>query len=139
MENVFVMPAGKYYVGDLCYVTGREWWNEFCKTTIKGHICFDGKFTIMNNEICFFGTAHGDGYYNDNCGNGYGVDAGLIGIMKVEDITAIPKEKLLNEYVVVDFKEDFECYSESGVLTFGDISINTSYDEDEVENEVEVE
>ena len=45
------MPAGRYYIGDLCYVMSDEEWDEFCSLTIKDNKCFDGEF----NKI---GRAH---------------------------------------------------------------------------------
>ena len=33
------MPAGKYYIGDLCYVMSDKEWEEFCSLTIKDNKC----------------------------------------------------------------------------------------------------
>ena len=74
-----MMPAGKYYVGDLCYVMHPEW-DEFCSITIKEHTCLDGEFNLKDGRrFATFGTKWGDGEYRDQFGNRYGVDAGLIG------------------------------------------------------------
>ena len=45
------MPAGKYYVGDLCYVMTDEEWEEFCGITINGNKCIDGEFQLSDLQI----------------------------------------------------------------------------------------
>ena len=80
------MPAGEYYVGDLCYVMSDRW-DEFCNITISGNECMNGEFTLSDGvRFASYGTAHGDGLYEDNFGNEYPVDAGLIGCILVSDI-----------------------------------------------------
>lgn len=81
------MQAGKYYVGDLCYVMTDAEWDQFCKITINGHRCLDGEFEMPDGrKFASYGTRYGDGLYADQFGNRYGVDAGLIGCIRVEDI-----------------------------------------------------
>ena len=74
--------AGKYYIGDLCYVM-HEKWTEFCHST-------DNEGTLQklsdNRSFWWHSTAYGDGNFNDQLGNEYPVDAGLIGIINVDDI-----------------------------------------------------
>ena len=43
------MPAGEYYIGDLCYVMTDEEWNEFCSITIDGMKCIDGEFQMKDD------------------------------------------------------------------------------------------
>ena len=38
------MPAGTYYIGDLCYVMTDAEWEQFCKITINGNKVLDGEF-----------------------------------------------------------------------------------------------
>jgi hypothetical protein len=75
-EHTF--PAGKYYIGDLCYVLGD--------TTYDSVVCDGGEgfFTNGTHTIGFFSTAHGDGFYRGTNGKSYGVDAGIIGIVPAE-------------------------------------------------------
>ena len=78
-----MMPAGKYYIGDLCYVMTNEEWDEFCKLTISGHECVDGEFTFADGRrFATYGTKWGDGEYRSNIGTKHSVDAGLIGCFK---------------------------------------------------------
>jgi hypothetical protein len=81
------MPAGVYYVGDLCYVMTDDEWDQFCAITIKDNECLEGEFTMPDGRrFATYGTAYGDGEYKDQYGNQYGVDAGLIGCIKLTDI-----------------------------------------------------
>ena len=81
------MKAGKYYVGDLCYVLGDRW-TEVCDLIIVGHKCLDGEFELADGtKFAIYGTAYGDGHYLDQKGNGYPVDSGTIGCVLAEQIT----------------------------------------------------
>ena len=63
------MPAGRYYVGDLCYVMHPQW-DEFCQKTISGHNVLNGEFTLSNGvRFGTLRTQYGDGCYNDQFGN----------------------------------------------------------------------
>ena len=56
-----MMPAGKYYIGDLCYVMHPEW-DEFCRITISGNECLQGEFNLADGRrFATFTTAYGDG------------------------------------------------------------------------------
>jgi len=123
------MPAGKYYVGDLCYVM-HDVWNEFCNITIEGNNVLDGVFALSDGRLfATFCTMYGDGEYRDNYGRMYGVDAGLIGCIRVEDIK--DPEAHMSGGHVIEFKEDFEVDSVDGEIMFGDIYINTAGEEEE--------
>lgn len=134
--TTFKMPAGTYYVGDLCYVM-HDRWDEFCSTTITLNECRDGKFTYPDGvATCHFGTYYGDGVYEDQHGNSYPVDAGLIGIIKVSDI----KDESFNQTDcdlgnIIEFDSDFECYDDDGVLYFGHIRIDTKGGDEEEEED----
>lgn len=136
--TTFKMPAGKYYIGDLCYVM-KDKWGEFCKLTLKNHECIDGKFTYEDGvQTCHFSTYYGDGVYYDQFRNAYGVDAGLIGIIKLEDLKQEKAE--INLGNVFEFNEPFTCYKKEGVLHFGHIVIDTkneSEDDEECDEEYE--
>jgi hypothetical protein len=89
----------------------------------------DGDFTYKSKLCHASGTAYGDGCYQDNHGEGYGVDAGLLGIMPTSIIKTDKKEmKRLGN--VVKFLEDFEVYSDNGIFHFGNIIINTRDSDD---------
>jgi len=122
------MPAGKYYIGDLCYVL-HDAWDEFCEITIKGNECLDGEFTLKDGRrFATYRTAWGDGEYPVSTGGSVGVDAGLIGCILVDQIrddSVFDEEHMMSLGVIVEFKHDFETYSRGGVITFGRVSIDT--------------
>ena len=83
------LPAGEYWVGDLCYVMKKEW-DEVCGLFFEGrddHGCNEGLFALKDGrKFVSFNTKWGDGGYYDEAENEYGVDAGLIGCILVSDI-----------------------------------------------------
>lgn len=138
MSEKFVMQAGTYYIGDLCYCLHEEW-SEVCDLLFDdqdGGGVNEGTFNLKDGRaFALFSTAYGDGTYPDNKGNMYGVDAGSIGCIKVEDIDLSVMDNSLNGGHVFSFDNDFEVYSDGRVLTFGNIHIDTDpyaddYDED---------
>lgn len=131
-----MMPAGKYYVGDLCYVMTDAEWDAFCDLTIDRMNCLDGEFTMPDGrKFATYSTQYGDGCYADQFGNQYGVDAGLIGCIRVEDINP---EKLdgVSEGAVHEFGTDFVTGGGrgvkgwSGTIQFGRVLIETDADVD---------
>ena len=133
------MPAGRYYIGDLCYVMHPEW-DEFCNLTIRGERCLDGEFVLQDGRrFATFRTAYGDGTYGSNIGTQHSVDAGLIGCILAEDIrdTEYDSETIQRLGAFVDFPEPFEVSSDQGLLKFGHVQIETAggYDWDEDEDE----
>jgi hypothetical protein len=75
----------------------------------------------------------GDGTYKDEQGHSYGVDAGLIGCIAVNDITPSELENL-KDGRVIEFVQDFSTFSAGGVIRFGSVVIDTDYaDVDEEE------
>lgn len=135
------MPAGRYYVGDLCYVMTDWEWDEFCDITIKVHECVDGEFEFADGRrFATYGTAWGDGVYSDQHGNQYPVDAGLIGCIRVEDIRA---EKLrdVDAGTIHEFGTDFVTGGgrgtghRGGVIQFGAVAIETDAQEEALYDE----
>jgi hypothetical protein len=125
------MPAGRYYVGDLCYVWHDEW-DEFCNITIEGGHILDGVFSLKDGrQFATFGTMYGDGGYSDQNGSEYGVDAGLIGCVLVSDIDLSNTNNDMDGGNVIEFSEDFEVSESNGIIRFGHIVIDTSGLDDE--------
>ena len=135
-----MLPAGKYYVGDLCYVLDDDEWDEVCSLIIQGNKVIDGEFVLKDGrEFAIYSTAYGDGEYNDYYGNSYSVDSGSIGCIKIEDIKDV-KDKIDIELLgaIVDFKIDFVTGGGrgtkgwDGIIQFGSIAIETDpeYNED---------
>ena len=128
------MKAGKYYIGDLCYVMHPEW-DEFCSLTISGNNVLDGEFNLKDGRrFATFTTKWGDGTYKDEQGRSYGVDAGLIGCIAVDDITTSELENLTDGHIV-EFVQDFSTFSAGGIIRIGSICIDTDFAEEEEEDE----
>lgn len=122
------MKAGTYYVGDPCYVYGKDHkeWMNFLEDGVwkvddepfnyKGCTCFSGS------------TKWGDGSYYGSDGFTYPVDAGMIGAIPVE-MADRPYRPDLSK--IVTFEEDFDCYVKDGVIVIGHIRIDTDPDDEE--------
>lgn len=118
-----MLRPGKYWIGDLCYVM-HDVWDEFCNKTIVNNTCIYGEMEVAGKFIAQYGTMYGDGCYHDEDGHEYGVDAGLIGCIRVEDITDPGAHIGLGR--IVEFKHVFRTGStENGVIYFGNVRINT--------------
>ena len=124
--------AGKYFVGDPCYVIRNDEWEDILKYTQ-----FFGAFGIgqwggfwKGYKMFSASTAYGDGCYTDNEGREYGVDAGMLGIVPYEYITEFGDIDCGN---IIEFEKDFEVEMiDKGVFKFGSIVIDTlGADEDE--------
>ena len=135
------MQAGKYYVGDLCYVMDNDEWDQVCARTIQGKSFVDGEFELDDGrKFAIYGTSWGDGGYQDYYGNEYSVDSGSIGCIKLEDIKNL-KDKIDIELLgaIVEFETDFVTGGGrgtkgwNGIIQFGRIAIETDpvYDGDE--------
>ncbi|KLU62348.1 hypothetical protein CEB3_c13920 [Peptococcaceae bacterium CEB3] len=108
--------AGRYYVGDLCYVV-KDWHQLLTDTDyFRNENC-----TFKDQPIFVAKTTYGDGTYSDQYSRVYPVDTGSIGIVPVELIDHQP-----DDANITDFAEDFEAYAREGVLYFGDVAINTN-------------
>lgn len=131
------MKAGKYYVGDLCYVL-HDRWDEFCSLTCSGNRVLDGEFNLADGtRFATYTTMYGDGNYFDETGKSYDVDAGLIGCVALEDINFDDPSNFIAGGRVVEFVKDFTTFSSGGVISIGNINIDTDpeYAEDDEEEE----
>lgn len=134
------MPAGKYYIGDLCYVL-HDSWDQFCDITISDHSCLSGEFNFKDGRrFASFTTKWGDGSYEDQYAREYGVDAGLIGCISVNDID----EELKSMAIGVGprfggqihvFDQPFDCYSRDGKIHIGDVVIDTDPSYEDLEED----
>ena len=127
------MPAGKYYIGDLCYVMTDDEWLEFCDITIRGTQVIDGEFQLKDGRrFATYGTAYGDGVYHDQYGHSYSVDAGLIGCIKIEDIRANNYDNLLDLGSIMEFDNSFATSGGrgetdwEGTIQFGHVMVETN-------------
>ena len=138
-----MLPAGTWWVGDLCYVMTDEEWNQFCDITIAGHKVKDGEFELPDGrKFATYGTYWGDGCYHDQYGNEYSVDAGLIGCIRVEDIRAEKYEDIESLGAIHEFKTDFVTGGGrgergwGGTIQIGRVAIETNpvHQDDEDDN-----
>lgn|SRR5574338_152523 len=138
-----MLPAGKYYVGDLCYVMRPEW-NEVCDIVIDGSKCTEGEFSLKDGrKFAMYNTKWGDGIYYDDYNNKYPVDTGSIGCIRIEDISEKELENIKSGCIHI-FENDIESYSKDGIIHFNHIVINTKsedsddyYDDHDYENDFE--
>lgn len=126
-----MMPAGSYYVGDLCYVLGDSW-DDFCATVLRDGEMLEGEcFLPDGRRFASFGTAYGDGVYTDQKKRVYPVDAGLIGCIKVEDMDVKGEVDFTSLGSVIEFGMPFSCSGHDGVIRIGNITIDTNDDGDQ--------
>lgn len=122
-SNVYSLPAGRYWVGDLCYVIGDEGdrvWEDFIANEHwNGRdvaACLAGHPTVALN------TAYGDGAYTSTTGEVFGVDAGVIGVAAWE-LTDPEGRNLGHEHT---FEEEFLVYRDRwGTIYIGELEIPT--------------
>lgn len=132
------MPAGKYYIGDLCYVMHPEW-DECCELFFPpGHPPrgVEGEFVLKDGRrFASFSTAYGDGTYSSNIGTRHSVDAGIIGCICVDDIRDDEYDNIEELGAFIEFTEPFEVSADQGLLVFGHVQIETAggYDEEDEE------
>jgi len=133
-----MMKAGKYYIGDLCYVMNDEW-DEVCNLTISGNEVLNGEFNLKDGRrFAMFTTRWGDGNYFDQHGKSYDVDSGSIGCILISDIDMKKERNFLSGGNVYDFDKDFEVFSKDGNITFGYVTIDTDPVEEEEFDEEDV-
>lgn len=133
------MPAGKYWVGDLCYVMHDEW-DEVCGLMFQGRDdggCNEGEFNLKDGRrFVSYNTRYGDGEYFDEQGRAYGVDAGLIGCIAVKDIDFDNPGNTPEGGHIIDFTSDFNCsggrYTKDwdGCIRIHNVHIETSPSEE---------
>jgi len=137
------LPAGTYYVGDLCYVVNDDDWSDFCERSFPdSYTEVVGIFeTFEGINYANFGTKYGDGGYADYNGRKYSVDSGSIGCIPVCALSDKCSSALIAHLGnIIDFPEAFEVGydEETGTITFGDVEIMTGDvygDEDDEDTE----
>jgi hypothetical protein len=114
---------GRYWIGDPCYIVPDESWQELLDSS--EFLEMPGK--VGEVDVVAFGTAYGDRVYSDQDGMEYPVDAGLIGIVDLDEAEkagwAPPRADLGH---VIEFKDSFLAYCEDGKIYFGRICIDTN-------------
>ena len=130
-----MMPLGKYYIGDLCYVLSDEEWEQVCKITIDGFKCIEGEFNLPDGRrFAMYNTAYGDGLYKDGNDREYSVDSGTIGCILLDDIKADKYDESFDRLgSVYAFFANFVTSNHKGVIQFGRVMIDTdpAYEEED--------
>lgn len=139
MSDVYTFPAGRYYIGDLCYVM-RSRWGDFCDKTICGNDVLDGAFEFDGLPAWFHGTVHGDGAYPGAgflAGTVFPVDAGLIGVVPVGLVDDADRAAELGLFM--EFHAPLSVSYEDGTFFFEsgghEATIATDAEEEEEEEE----
>jgi hypothetical protein len=130
------MPAGKYYVGDLCYTMHDEW-NEVCGRVFPDNSDQTnyGEFTLADGRrFAIYSTAYGDGTYHSSEGTYHAVDSGSIGCILESDIKDNTYEHIDDLGAVIEFKTEFETSELDGTIHIGHVEIYTG-DEDDYDEE----
>lgn len=118
-----VLPAGEYFVGDPCYAfESQQVWvglleaagYESCPPLLEAH--------AGGRSFTAAATAYGDGVYSDGV-RSYPVDAGMLGVVPVGSADCVPDGMHRHTF---DFP--FTVASAGGVITMGDIRMDTSGD-----------
>ena len=123
------MPAGRYYIGDLCYVMHDEW-SEACalffpsNTDSRG---VNGEFVLKDGRrFANFDTMFGDGTYSSNMDTSHCVDSGSIGCILVADIRDDTYSDIESLGAIVEFTEPFDTEKIGpGLIKFGHVEIET--------------
>lgn len=124
-----MMQAGKFWIGDLCYVLGDRW-GDICDLTITNKESLDGEFELPDGtKFAIYQTFWGDGEYGDRFGNKYPVDSGTLGCVLLEDINDVAYFDLGH---VHQFESDFQTgVTDDGLIYFGEVDIATNPKEDD--------
>lgn len=141
-----ILPAGSYYVGDLCYLFGDKT-DDIYQEYVCGVISNDGQAVDIKagrrkEFSAFYGsTFYGDGEYCDSQGNKYSVDAGILGVVQLLSADFIAEAKKIEaegNAKIIEFKKDFRVdRDEDGTFTFGHLAIVTDGSDREEEEEEE--
>ena len=81
-----MLPAGKYYIGDLRYVMSAEW-EEVCALATSGQSWLEGEFKLADGrQFALYETSWSDGLYSTSSGDWVWVESGTVGCIRIEDV-----------------------------------------------------
>lgn len=147
----FILPAGKYWVGDLSNVFPKEGLHSEIWPMVlfvSNHFQDCKYIKIGETEVWASATEDGQGIYNSFGGFEFPVDSGLLGIINQKTIDFLNPSNILyddvtfdiNQYLdncgqFIDMDEEFLVKFKDFEFQFGDIYIDTS--DEYVENDDE--
>ncbi len=136
------LPAGRYWIGDPCYVM-HEVWDEVVNITFPDLMggMIEGVLTLKDGrKFAIFSTAYGDGRYSSNMsGKSFGVDSGCLGCILLDTIDMSYPDNVHAVYSgeIFDIKDSFEPSSDGETIKLGPVEIYTGDEDDESEEEDE--
>ena len=124
------LPAGRYYIGDLCYALKRSVYMDVFGGNGNGYL--SGHYKMDDGEFLVDRTAWGDGSYFGSNNYAYGVDAAIIGIA---NISICCPEKDVYGGTLHTFTEPVKCSFKNGRFEFSSgswyLEIDTTYQGDD--------
>jgi hypothetical protein len=124
-----VVPAGKYVLGDPCYVfPDHGKWMQLLKSCNYFQDSPIGQ--VDGYSVLGFATRWGDGLYEDQDGFKYPVDAGMIGLVPLGLAQIEPNRHFETRIIEFAAKETLCVRDEEGVLTFGPHVIHTGHEDE---------
>ena len=122
--DMCILPAGRYYIGDLCYGLPDNIYDYVFGGTVYDSGLYKNE---ERNDFFFLGNTYaGDGDYKGSDGFNYSVDSGTIGICPVELLSHEGNVKSLGK--IYSFKKPVECSVKDGVFKFKSIYENLMID-----------
>jgi hypothetical protein len=110
-STIQTLPAGRYYIGDLCYSMKDEIYHGI----FGDNNYASGYYTTKNGCFLVDGTAFGDGSYQGTNAFDYNVDAGIIGIAS---LSVCNPEKEIYGGTIHTFTEPVKCVFKDGLFEF---------------------
>jgi hypothetical protein len=138
-KTTLTLPAGKYYIGDPCYViSDRDAWIEFIESC--GYFEASCEAYIGEDKFWAYGTAHGDGSYWCSEGKRLSVDSGLIGIVPIDVVEKYGDIDYIKGLgIIVEFDDAFDVVFDveaEATHIFGNVHVFTNVDDDEDEYDI---
>lgn len=129
-DTVATLPAGRYYIGDLCYALKRSVYDNVFG---GGRLEYaSGHYKMNDGEFLVDRTAWGDGSYTGSNNYAYNVDAGIIGIASMSVCNA---EEEVYGGTLHTFTQPVKCTFKHGQFLFSSgswyLEIDTAYEGDD--------
>lgn len=112
----YTLPAGRYYIGDICYALEENIYMDFWGTKNNFQ---DGKYVYKSYNFIVHSTYYGDGWYESNSDVRYAVDAGNIGMVheKLFDTKKLKRMTMLGtHYSIHTFTGDISFEYDNGTF-----------------------
>lgn len=137
-EEFAKFGPGRYFIGDICYALPDEIYDNIWGNKYEYEDAFykDEGFAVHR-------TAYGDGSYQGTDGTNYAVDAGNLGITKIDEAQRYDNSTLNNLGKIVEVKDSITMYCDDNCnfqfvvdgKYFEIITDGSDYEEDEDEDE----